>query len=146
MAAEANERPQRSVPGTVTVTIDVSNCAHVALRGEWDISTERELAHALARARNYRNIVIDLSACSFLDSRTIGMLITLDAELTENDGRLAVALPRAQSTAVRAFDLLGIRAVLSVHETLEDAQRSLPATRSAISSAWLEPSRPMPID
>jgi anti-anti-sigma factor len=146
MAAEANERQQRSVPGTVTVTFAGSNGAHVALRGEWDISTERLLADALTRAREQRQIVIDLSDCSFLDSRAIGMLLSLGAELAENTGHLAVVLPSSQSTVVRAFELLGIREVLSVHDTLEDAQRGLPTTPPTISSAWLAPSPPMPVD
>jgi anti-anti-sigma factor len=145
MAAEANERPQRSVPDTVTVTFSL-HCAHVALRGEWDISTERRLADALARARERRHILIDLSDCSFLDSRAIGTLLALGIELAESNGHVAVALPRSQSTVVRAFGLLGVRKVLSVHDTLEDAQRSFPTTPAVTLSGWLEPSRPMPVD
>ena len=146
MAAEANERAERSVPGTVTVTLAVPNCARVALRGEWDISTQPQLAEAFERARGRPNIVIDLSECSFLDSTTIGMLITLDSELAANGGRLEVALPPAQNVVNRAFALLGVREVLSVHDSLDDAQRSLARVRAAPSSTWLRPSRAMPVD
>jgi anti-sigma B factor antagonist len=146
MAAEANERAQRSVPGTVTVTFAESNSALVALRGEWDISTQPQLAEALQRSRGRQNVVIELSDCSFLDSTTIGMLITLDRELAASGGRLEVALPPSQNVVNRAFALLGIREVLSVHDTLEAAQRSLPTARAATPSAWRKPSRPMPVD
>jgi len=146
MAAEANERAQRSVPGTVTVTLAVPNCARVALRGEWDISTEPQLAEALERARGRENVVIDLCECTFLDSRTIGTLMTLAQELAERNGRLEVALPPAQNVVNRAFALLGVREVLSVHDSLDDAQRSLARVRAAPSSTWLRPSRAMPVD
>ena len=62
--------------------------------------------------------MIDLSECSFLDSTTIGMLITLDRELAANGGRLAVVLPPSQNVVNRAFSLLRVREVLSVHDTL----------------------------
>jgi anti-sigma B factor antagonist len=146
MAAEANERPERSVPGTVTVTFVASNSARVALRGEWDISTQPQLAEALQRSRGRQNIVIDLADCTFLDSTTIGMLITLDRELAADGGRLEVALPASQNVVNRAFALLGVREVLSVHDTLETAQRSLPTVRAASSNDWLKPSRPMAVD
>ena len=146
MAAEANERAQRSDPGTVTVTFAVPNCARVALRGEWDISTEPQLAEALQRARGRQNVVIDLCECTFLDSRTIGTLITLAQELAERNGRLAVALPPSKSVVDRAFALLGTREMLSVYRTFEHAQRSLQIVRASTSNVWLKPSRPMPID
>lgn len=145
MAAEANERVQRSVPGTVTVAFGELG-AHVALRGEWDISTQPQLTAALQPSRERQNVVIDLSECSFLDSTTIGMLITLDRELAANGGRLAVVLPPSQNVVNRAFSLLRVREVLSVHDTLEASQLSLLEARAATPRAWLTPSRPMPVD
>ena len=146
MAAEANERDQRSVPGTVTVTFTASHYAHVTLRGECDISTQPQLTEALQRARGRQNVVVDLSECDSLDSQTLAMLMALAHDLAENNGRLEVALPPSQSIVQRVFAVLGVREVLSVHDTLEDAKRSLPDTRARTSSAWLAPSRPMPVD
>lgn len=146
MAAEVNEREQRSVPGTVTVTFTASHYAQVTLRGEWDISTQPPLAETLKRARARQNVVVDLSECDFLDSRTLGMLMALAHDLAENNGRLEVALPPSQSAVQRVFAVLGVREVLSVHGTLEDAKRSFPDTRPKRSSARLAPSRPMPVD
>jgi len=145
MAAEVNEREQRSVPGTVTVTF-TAHYAQVTLRGEWDISTQPPLAETLKRARARQNVVVDLSECDFLDSRTLGMLMALAHDLAENNGRLEVALPPSQSAVQRVFAVLGVREVLSVHGTLEDAKRSFPDTRPKRSSARLAPSRPMPVD
>jgi anti-anti-sigma factor len=146
MAAEVNGRSQRSIPGTGTVTFTVPNCARVALHGEWDISNEPQLAAALQRARTVQNVVVDLSECTFLESRTVGCLLGAAQEHAEHDGRFAIALPRSQSVVNRAFDLLGIRAVLAVYRTFEDAQRSLEVMRASSESRWLEPSRPMPVD
>ena len=146
MAAEANERDQRSVPGTVTVTFTASHYAHVTLRGEWDISAQPKLAEAFKRARGRQNVVVDLSECDFLDSQTLGMLMALAHDLAESNGRLEVALPPSQSVVQRVFAVLGVRQVLSVHDSLEDAKRSLLDTQPKGSSAWLAPSRPMPVD
>jgi anti-anti-sigma factor len=146
MAAEANERVQRFVPGTVTVSFVTRDCARVALRDEWDVSTAPQLADALQRAsRRRRNIVVDLAECTFVDSTTIGMLIVLARECTEGKG-LAIALPPSQSAVDRAFALLGAREVLSVHSTFEDALRSLATVRAPTSNPWLDPSPPMPVD
>jgi anti-anti-sigma factor len=146
MAAEASERAERSVPGTVTVTFTVPDCARVALRGEWDISTEPPLAEALQRARRRPDVVIDLSECTFMDSRTIGILMSQAQEHTRRSGRLAIALPSTQRIVNRAFDLLGVREVLATYLSFEDAQRSLAVARASTANAWLEPSRPMPVD
>ena len=126
MAAEANERDQRFVPDTVTVTFTASHYAQVTLRGEWDISTQPQLAEALERAGGHQNVVVDLSECDFLDSQTLGMLMAFAHDLAENHGRLEVALPPSQSVVQRVFAVLGVRDMLSVHDTLEDAKRSLP--------------------
>jgi hypothetical protein len=69
-----------------------------------------------------------------------------DRELAADGGRLEVALPSSQNVVNRAFALLGVREVLSVHDTVEAAQRSLPTVRTASPNAWLKPSRPMPVD
>lgn len=146
MAAEANERPQRSLLGTVTVTFAVTNCARVALRGEWDISTEPQLLEALQRARRARNVVVDLSECTFVDSRTVGSLMGSAQEHAQHDGRFAIALPPSQPTVNRVFDVLGIREVLPVYRTVADAQRSLEISPASSESRWLIPSPPMPVD
>jgi anti-anti-sigma factor len=146
MAAETNERPSRSVPGTVDVSLAEPSYARVTLCGEWDISTQPRLAEALTRARARRDLLIDLSECSFLDSRTLGTLISLAHELASSGRRLEVALPPSQAIVKRAFAVLGAHEILSVHDTLEDAQRVLFNTRSGTRHAWLTPSPPMPVD
>jgi anti-anti-sigma factor len=146
MAAEAKERPERFVPGTVAVTFAAPSSVLIALRGEWDVSTQPQLAEALQHARGRQNVVIDLSDCSFVDSTTIGMLITLDHQLAADSGRLEIALPPSHNVVNRAFSLLGVREVLSVHDAIDVAQRSLPTVRAASSTDWLNPSRPMAVD
>jgi anti-sigma B factor antagonist len=144
MATEANERSERSIPGTVTVTFAAPDSARIALCGEVDISTRPQIAEALERARGRRYVVVDLSDCTFLDSTTVGVLMGFHAELDESGGRLAVALPPTHGVVNRAVDMLGVREVLWVHDSLEDARRSLAVRQASIT--WLEPSRPMPVD
>jgi hypothetical protein len=53
-------------------------------------------------------------------------------EHAQSNGRLAIALPPSASVVDRAFALLGVREVLSVLRTFQDAVRSLQAVVFAL--------------
>jgi anti-anti-sigma factor len=146
MAAEANERDQRSVPGTVTVNLATPGYAVVALRGEHDLSTQPQVRDAFERVGGRTNVVVDLSECEFLDSRTVGMLVATDHGLRERGGRLEIALPPPPSVVHRIFEILGIGAVLSLHDTPEQAQRNVCEEDESTARRWLAPSPPLAFD
>jgi anti-anti-sigma factor len=136
----------RSTPGRAVVGHEPNGIAVVTMFGEHDISNEPVLAHALRLAgAPSADAVIDLSECAFLDSRAITTLMTFAGELAKSGRRVAVALPPSQTIVDRVFALLRIRDVLSVHDTLQEAQEHLSAGRST-RNEWLATSPPMPID
>ncbi len=124
-ADDAAARP-RPEPGTVEVELLAPQVVMISLRGECDISTAPQLAEALARTRNSTDTLINLSACEFIDSTIIRLLSTAQHSGDARRGRLAVVTPSMESSVVRrVFDLMRLRDVFSVYETMEAAQKAL---------------------
>lgn len=119
---------QRPMPGTVDVVTetDPPHIATISLLGDCDISTAPQLTDALARTRHSTHTLIDLCDCTFIDSTIVGFLYTAQREAEARGGRLAVVVPsNASSVVTRVFDLMRLRDVLSVHDTVEGARAAL---------------------
>jgi anti-sigma B factor antagonist len=95
--------------------------------GELDLSTLEPLEEALAGhlERHGGRLVVDLTACSFIDSSGIRVLISTSREL---DGRgvsgtpmTLVATPGTQ--VARVLELVGIAEMIPVVETPDEALR-----------------------
>jgi anti-sigma B factor antagonist len=100
----------------------VDDTTHVvAVRGEIDIFTAPEfkalIAGAIEAGRD--TIVVDLSAVSFIDSSSLGVLISAHRRLGLRDGRLVIAcdVPEVRKT----FTITGLDSVLEIVDTREDA-------------------------
>lgn len=80
----------------------------IALAGEMDLANAAEVERELVRAEstNATQIVIDLSALTFLDSTGIRLLITAHARSTDDGTRLLLIRPPA-----RVFRVLCIAGV-----------------------------------
>ena len=86
----------------------------VAVRGEIDIFTAPEFKErvngAIDAGRDY--VIVDLSGTTFIDSSSLGVLISAHRRLRNRDGRLIVA---CDVTAVLStFKITGLDAVLEV--------------------------------
>ncbi len=91
--------------------LDVSNSTHLQRTGEDTLADGHEV------------VLLDLSGILFLDSSGLGALIALHRSAVAHGARLAVV---AASNAVRrVVDLVGVRHVLHLHDSVEDALRSL---------------------
>jgi len=104
----------------VTVT-DVGGSLVLALRGELDMATAPELAAALdpLLQQGPDEVIIDLSALSFLDSSGIAVLVTGQQELTTQDRRLAVR--GARPHAMKVFEIAGLIDFLGVETAPEES-------------------------
>lgn len=93
----------------------------VAIRGEIDIFTAPEFKELINGAidAGRRLVVVDLSGATFIDSSSLGVLISAHKRLRPNGGRLVI------STDVRAvlntFSVTGLDAVLDVVPSREAA-------------------------
>ncbi|MGB5529095.1 MAG: STAS domain-containing protein [Ignavibacteriaceae bacterium] len=66
-----------------------------------------------------KKIIIDLSACNYVDSTFIGMIIKIFRKVNEQGGKLKVVFPQRES--VEQFWALGITKVISCFDSLQDA-------------------------
>ncbi len=126
MAPDTSERTPPPERGTVEVEFHPQpGVAVVAVRGEHDLRTKAALAEALERASAQRNVLVDLSECSFMDSSVIGALLVASKRLEERDGRLEVVIAPEAHTVHRAAELTGLAAFLPIHATRSAALASI---------------------
>jgi anti-sigma B factor antagonist len=100
----------------------VDDATHVvAVRGEIDIFTAPEFKERIATAIDAGRdlVVVDLAATSFIDSSSLGVLISAHRRLASRDGRLVIAcdVPAVLNT----FKITGLDGVLEIVRTREEA-------------------------
>lgn len=103
----------------------------IKLQGEVDLYAAPELKDHVNRAieSGKTKLVLDLSEATFIDSTTLGILVSGMKRLRPRGGMLAVLCP--DPTMARIFDITGLNRMFSVHETLDSALAALDATTSA---------------
>src|SRR3954471_17211210 len=87
----------------------LSDAIHVvAVRGEIDIFTAPEFKALIAGGidRGADCVIVDLSEATFIDSSSLGVLITAHRRLGQRGGRLAVVAN--QPEVVRTFSITGL--------------------------------------
>ena len=96
------------VPFELSVVTEGST-AVVSVGGELDLDTSPRLRNVLldlVRVQGVREVVLDTATLAFLDSTAIGVLVTVQRDLSAVDGRLVV---RSPSNAVRrVFEITGL--------------------------------------
>jgi anti-sigma B factor antagonist len=90
--------------------------AIVTLRGEHDLNTGPELTAALDPIAGH--VLLDLTACTFIDSTAVGIVIDKSQDLARNGHRLELVVPAANRTVARVVDVVGLRGLLTVHPEL----------------------------
>jgi|1185.fasta_scaffold730407_1 anti-anti-sigma factor len=93
----------------------------ISLVGEHDLSTRGLLFDAVARAAERPRLVVDLTECSFLDSCILGVLFSAHSQCE----RMAIVLPDAGSIVHRTIAMTGVRTLIPVFATIEEAFRSV---------------------
>ncbi len=86
----------------------------VSLRGEHDFATIDAIERAVTQADE--NVLLDLSACEFIDSTVIGAILTCIRELAHRGSRLELVAPPENTTVSHILDVAGLREILTVHE------------------------------
>jgi anti-sigma B factor antagonist len=103
----------------------------IKLQGEVDLYAAPELKSHVNGAieRGKKKLILDLSQTTFIDSTTLGILVSGMKRLRPRGGMLAVLCP--DPTMARIFDITGLNRMFSVHATLDEAVASLEdATRA----------------
>ncbi len=94
----------------------------VAVRGEFDLNTAPKASRVLsiASADPERVLVIDLTACTFLDSTALATIVGAARALTNGQIRIAIAC-RPESDALAVLELAGIDRTIPILPTVERA-------------------------
>jgi anti-anti-sigma factor len=117
---------QREV-GTVKVEFSSSDTAIVALVGEHDLHSRAALRATLAYAAEGRNVLVDLSNCSFVDSAIISLLLATQRTLAAREGRCELIIPPQAGYVIRLFEITGIAGLFTVHASHGAALAALAA-------------------
>jgi anti-sigma B factor antagonist len=92
----------------------------VAIGGELDIVTSRQLDEQLMRARrNDRRVVLDLSAVEFMDTSSLAVIVGHWKRLESIGGTLALAGARYRYT--KTLWITGLADRLPMYETVDEA-------------------------
>ncbi len=106
----AFEVSRRELPGRGTV---------LQVQGELDMATAPALEEALTDVGFAERLVIDLTACTFVDSSAVRVLVSSARDSEAARGSLALVV--TDPGILRVLELSGVDTMLPVHETLAAA-------------------------
>jgi anti-sigma B factor antagonist len=98
---------------------DVSGATLVRVGGELDMATVGALEDALGRVALEERVILDLTACTFLDSSGVRVLVATARAAGDAGGTLA--LVASDLTIVRVLEISAVDTMIPVHATLEAA-------------------------
>ena len=101
--------------GTVKVEFASNDTSVVALVGEHDLHSRVALEATLAYAAEGRNVLVDLSRCSFVDSAIISLLLSTQRTVRKREGRCELVIPPDSGDVTRLFEISGISGLFRVH-------------------------------
>jgi anti-sigma B factor antagonist len=93
----------------------------VSLAGEVDLYVAPELKQQLLDVleRGAKQVIVDLTDVTFVDSTTLGVLIGVVRRLRANDGQLSVVV--SDPNVAKTFELTGLDRVFAIAPTREQA-------------------------
>jgi anti-sigma B factor antagonist len=98
----------------------------ITFTGEHDLSTVPAIRRALDEVFGHgTNVLLDFSEATFIDSSVLGQLVNAQRRAEENGHeRVVLAVPPA-SPAALVIDLTGMRKVLQIYDSREEAAEAL---------------------
>lgn len=92
----------------------------LSLAGEIDLHFAPELMEGVIAAlkRDARNLVFDLTAATFIDSTTLGSLVSASKRVRHNDGWIGVVCP--DPGMARIFTITGLDRMFPVAKSVAD--------------------------
>jgi anti-sigma B factor antagonist len=93
----------------------------IALSGEVDLYTAPEFKQELldAISNGAKEVVVDFSKTTFIDSTTLGVLVGGVKRLRTNDGQLSLVCSDRNITKI--FEITGLDRVFTIYPTREEA-------------------------
>ena len=93
----------------------------ISLGGEVDLYTAPEFKQQLLDviSQGGRNVIVDFSNTTFIDSTTLGVLVGGVKRLRTNEGQLSLVCSDRNITKI--FEITGLDRVFTIHATREEA-------------------------
>jgi anti-sigma B factor antagonist len=93
----------------------------ISLAGEVDLYTAPEFKQQLLEviSQGAKNVVVDFSDTTFIDSTTLGVLVGGVKRLRTNDGQLSLVCSDRNITKI--FEITGLDRVFTIYENREEA-------------------------
>ena len=103
----------------------------IALSGEVDLYTAPEFKQQLLEVigQGGKEVVVDFTNTTFIDSTTLGVLVGGVKRLRSNDGQLALVCNDRNITKI--FEITGLDRVFSIYPTRDEAISKLGTTGNA---------------
>jgi anti-anti-sigma factor len=112
------------VPAAIDVERLANGIAVVVLRGEHDLTCQPGIAAALAPALRRGNVLVDLEACTFLDSTVIATLLRATRQ-PQAVGVLGLVVPPEAEIVCRIASLMRISAFVPIYPSRDIAIASI---------------------
>jgi anti-anti-sigma factor len=112
---------KRELLGFACSVNDTPDCTFVRPSGSLDAFAASEFRKTLARIRQAKAIVVDLSQVIFIDSAGLGVLVALIRRAREDGHVAAVAVPGRQVR--RLLEEVGFGRIAVIADSAEDAAR-----------------------
>ena len=99
----------------------------ISLAGEVDLYTAPEFKQQLLEVidQGGRDVVVDLTDTTFIDSTTLGVLVGGVKRLRPNEGQLSIVCSDRNITKI--FEITGLNRVFPIYETRAEALESVGA-------------------
>ena len=93
----------------------------IALSGEVDLYTAPEFKQQLLEVigNGAKNVIVDFSSTTFIDSTTLGVLVGGVKRLRPNDGQLSLVCSDRNITKI--FEITGLDRVFTIYPTRDEA-------------------------
>jgi anti-anti-sigma factor len=107
------------VAAVPSIEIEIQTCEAciVTLHGEHDVASSEGVALALALARDYAHVLVDLTPCTFLDGAVINALLVSARRMRAAEGALELIAPNDVRGVRRTLALAGVLPLLPIHAT-----------------------------
>lgn len=101
--------------GIAIVKVDIPSATLREAKPMWELF-ENEMIF------DWKKIIIDLTACTFIDSTFIGMIIKIFRRVNEKESQMKLVFP--QITDIESFRVVGITKILECFNSVENAIKS----------------------
>jgi anti-anti-sigma factor len=121
----ALQNAQSTAAPAVEVDLSLPGVAFVTLHGEHDLSSKQHISQAVAQAGARRDVFVDLSECTFMDSTVIASFFRARTQLELRNRRLELIIPPTAIAVRRVAEVTVLNAILRIHESRDAALASL---------------------